>query len=1841
MWGKLKGKNIIIWTLCLFIAFYGIITNIQAANATVDPNKILTSSDIPDSIVLAKLTTLADTDGNGTITIAELFNYSGNIDLSNSNITSVQGLGYATGATVIDLSGNNTLTTIQDNAFLDCTKLTKIILPDSIISIGNSAFEGCSSLSEINLPVTLTAIGAKSFLQCTNLKSILLPTTIASVGDSAFSGSGLTSIVIPNPQMNIGISAFNGCASLTNVSLPEGMKTIPMECFKATGLTNIVIPTTVMTIEQGAFSFSNLESVDLTNCTSLTAIKTSAFSATPITSVILPESLTELGSRAFEACIFLPQINIPSKITIINELTFGNCISLVDVSFTPAAVNDYKLQEIGAQAFLGCSKLGDGNVQFLANLNNLTTIGNLAFAYSANAVKNSNGVLIKDEYNQQIYTGIQSVTLPESLVSLGDSAFEGCSALTQINIPNNVSELKAETFKNCYNLSNVTLSATLTTIGANCFESCKSLNDLTFPESLKTIGTNAFLYCANEKVRTVNALKEYVYTGLTSLSIPDSVTDIGASAFKGCFNLSSVKLPTNLTKLNDNVFYGCGIQNKTASGTAIPGSYRGIQTINIPSTLTSIGASTFYNCYNLYSDGSSLVIPYSLVSIGISAFSGSNNIGTVDFKFAGSLTTIGSSAFNGCTNLSLAGFNLAGNLNTIGASAFASSGIKGILRIPDKVTTIQSSVFQNCSGITSVELPDTLTSIGTSSFKNCTSLTSVTLPAATTFVSTGTGSSFYGCDNFSNVIVKPVPIDINVNENASVVLPIKCFSLIGLTEMGDENIATAVVNQTPPKVSINGVKTGQTTATVTGTIQYEVGKDPITGLTYIRKFETQVQFNVIVTAKKATFVSFPQTLRGIKLSSATLTLTPTIIPSDTTDLKFWSSDNPLVATVSSTGVVTPVGYGTTTIRLKVGDQPEVQCQVNVCAPAYSLSLDKTSQTLITGQSLTITPTVTYSSTYDNYKSSYPEVILWSSSDSNIATVNESGVVTAEGYGIATITAKADAGVISKTCKVTVTPQSSSITFNKTSTSILKGNTDTLTMTLNPSDLPSSLITVSSSNPTVAAVSVNQNIITIIAQKGGTAKITAQPLNGVAATCDVSVISPLTSITTTAMSLNKGATRTIAITKTPIDATDVLVYSSNNTVVATVDTTGKVTAVGAGTATINISSQSNPSISADCEVTVIVPVTGVTLSSTNAVLYNQNTLQLIATVLPKDAINKSVVWNSTNPAVATVDQSGKVTPVSPGTAMIKVTTVEGNHFATCNVTVVNINEVNIQATDAIANEAGTDPGTFTVTRTKGSTASALNVYYTVSGTATKGTDYNTLSNYVVIPAGLTTATVIIKPIDDTVVENNETAIVTLATNNSYIIGTVNNATVTIYDNDKPLAPTGLTATGVSKSQINLGWNAVSGATKYNIYRATSQTGTYSYIGSSTSNAYSSAWLGTNTIYWYKVSAVNSIGEGLQSTVVSGKTLASSTIAAPTGLIATAASKSQINLNWTAVTGATKYIVYRATSQTGTYSYLGSSNTNAFSSAWLGANTIYWYKISAVNSIGEGLQSTVVSGKTLATSTIAAPTVLTATAVSKSQINLNWTAVTGATKYIIYRATSQTGTYSYIGSSTTNAFSSAWLGANTIYWYKVSAVNTIGEGLQSTVVSGKTLASSTIAAPTGLTVTAVSKSQINLNWTAVTGATKYIVYRATSQTGTYSYLGSSTTNTFSSAWLGANTIYWYKISAVNSIGEGLQSTVVSGKTLASSTIAAPTGLIATAVSKSQINLNWTAVTGTTKYIIYRAMSQTGTYSYVGSSTTNAFSNTWLTANTTYWYKISAVNSTGEGLQSTAVSTITFMY
>lgn len=1285
-WGSFRRERILsltsslILTIILSITICIIPAVHAAAAAAVDSNRELTSSDIPDPVLFHKFLGLGDANQDGKLTIIEMESYTGDVngflDLRNLGITNVTGLGYAKGVKSIDLSGN-IITVIPNQTFIDCTTLSSIQLPNEIIKLGDSAFEGCYSLSSVNLPNGLTTIGEKCFLECGDLTAIDLPITITTIGNSAFSRSGLISIIIPKPQIALGVSAFNGCTHLTNVTLPEGMVTIPMECFKATtGLANIILPQSINSLEEGAFSGSGLSgSMDLFAYSNLVSIKTSAFAGTNLSEVKLPNSLTELGERAFENCGLLKEITIPSKISVLNQLTFSKCISLENVVFIPSGqdngVNNYNLHEIMTKAFYGCTGLT--NVQFLQNLNKLTAIGAQAFSYCS--VKDGTN---KDEYGQQAYKGIQSVLLPESLVVLGQEAFSNCYSLQMMTIPNKVTTLENKTFLNCYNLKDVKLSNILTTIGANCFENCMSLNDMTFPVSLSQIGSNAFHSCANEKVKyvTVNGKKiyDYTYTGINNITLPDSITLIGDAAFKGCFNLNYVKLPANLTQLNISLFEGCAIQQKGTDGKAITDSYHGLESVILPNNLVSIGNAAFKDCYVFNLKNGNLcnaLDSTSLKTIGNNAFEDCYKLTSV--LIPKNLESIGSSAFIYCKLLEKVDFRYAANLKTIGSSAFKGNAIKGIVRMPDGLTKVENSVFQACQNITSVEFPDGLISIGSLSFSECSNLTAITMPAAATIVYTGTQTSFNQCNVFTNAMIKAVPPDITLMENAQAVLPVKCFNEINSAEVKNENIATAQNTIDSklkiPQVVLSGIQAGQTKVILKGTIKYEAGKDPVSGDILINMFQTSVEFNVIVSAIKCTDVKFDQPIRGLKFSNTSgITLNPTITPENTTDLEIWTSDNESVAKVSAAGLVTPVSYGTAMIKLKVGDRPEVQCQVNVCAPASSISLDKTSLDLIKGATTTLKETVNYSSAYDSVKSSYPEVNVWTSSDINVATVDQNGNVTAIGNGEAVITVKADTAGLTKTCQITVIPATTEVSFDIYNLTLLKGETAQITETLNPVDSPIDKVEIGFSVPNVATYSRTNNVITVTAIKGGTTKISATPKNGKAAVCSITVNSPLTSLTATQMEMKKGESRTISLVKTPLDATDALEYKSNNRNVATVDSSGKVTAVGIGSTSITIKSTSGL-ISADCGITVIVSATDVSLNLTRKSIEIFNTFQLTATIKPSNATNKNIIWSSSKTNVATVDLNGNVTAVALGTSTIRAKTEDGLYAVPCVVTVI--------------------------------------------------------------------------------------------------------------------------------------------------------------------------------------------------------------------------------------------------------------------------------------------------------------------------------------------------------------------------------------------------------------------------------------------------------------------------------------------------------------------------------------------------------------------------------------------
>ena len=373
-------------------------------------------------------------------------------------------------------------------------------------------------------------------------------------------------------------------------------------------------------------------------------------------------------------------------------------------------------------------------------------------------------------------------------------------------------------------------------------------------------------------------------------------------------------------------------------------------------------------------------------------------------------------------------------------------------------------------------------------------------------------------------------------------------------------------------------------------------------------------------------------------------------------------------------------------------------------PTTGITLDKSTLALAVGGSEQLTATI-------EPPAATNQNVVWSSNNTGVATVSSAGVVTAIAPGTATIFADTEDGGHTASCTVTVTAATvpvTSVTLNRSTAALTVGNTENLTATVNPSNATNKNVTWSSNNTTVATVS-SAGVVT--ARAVGTATITVTTTDGSkTANCVVTVTA--VTVPTSGITLNKdstsiavGSTETLTATVTPPAATNQkVVWSSNNTAVATVSSTGVVTARTVGTAIIFAETEDGGH-TASCTVTVTaatVSVTSVSLNRSTAALTVGGTENLTATVNPSNATNQNVTWSSNNTTAATVSSAGVVTARATGTATITVTTADGGHTATCVVTVtaatVPVTGVTMSPTIAAITVGGTRQLTATIAPT---------------------------------------------------------------------------------------------------------------------------------------------------------------------------------------------------------------------------------------------------------------------------------------------------------------------------------------------------------------------------------------------------------------------------------------------------------------------------------------------------------------------------------------------------------------
>jgi uncharacterized protein YjdB len=555
------------------------------------------------------------------------------------------------------------------------------------------------------------------------------------------------------------------------------------------------------------------------------------------------------------------------------------------------------------------------------------------------------------------------------------------------------------------------------------------------------------------------------------------------------------------------------------------------------------------------------------------------------------------------------------------------------------------------------------------------------------------------------------PSIAQVAQNGTITAVASGMATISAKTVDGGHIASCSLTVMPAKISVAGISLdiasfsieARKTATLTETITPHDASDKSVEWTSDNPSVARVAQNGLITALSAGTATItakandggftascslsvtPAIIRvtGIRLNKRSLnieagkteTLVETIMPFDASDKGVeWVSDNPSVAQVTQNSRVAAIAPGTATITAKTHDNGfAAACIVTVTIAKIrvtGLSLNKNKLSLEIGTTETLLQTI---APYDASDTS----VEWESDDTTVASVSQSGTISAIALGSATITAISTDGGYIATCSLTVTVariRPTSISLNKNALSLEAGKTETLHETIRPFEADNKSVEWTSDNPGVANVSQN-GLVAALAL--GRATITARTNDeGHTATCTVTVTAPI--IRTTGISLNKnsmsieaGGTETLTETVVPLDASNKSVeWASGNPHVATIGQNGTITAIAPGTATITAKTSDN-GFTAACAVTVTAPIirtTGISLNKNSMSIEAGATETLTETVVPSDASDKSVEWKSDNLNVANVSQSGMVTGASPGTATITAMTTDGGYVVACNVMV---------------------------------------------------------------------------------------------------------------------------------------------------------------------------------------------------------------------------------------------------------------------------------------------------------------------------------------------------------------------------------------------------------------------------------------------------------------------------------------------------------------------------------------------------------------------------------------------
>ncbi|WKY44854.1 leucine-rich repeat protein [Eubacteriaceae bacterium ES2] len=498
------------------------------------------------------------------------------IDIPDS-VTSVGKHAFSSCMNLANINIPDSVTSIDEYTFSNCSSLKEIHLPDFLTSIGSFAFDGCTSLEEINLPNSLTNIGIGSFESCNSLKEINLPNSLTNIGNSAFNSCrNLTNIDLPDSITSISPGTFYCCSNLTTINIPNTITSIGNEAFvSCTSLKTLNLPDSITSIGRYAFN----------GCFSLSSIQINSASTTIYNAATtIPQATTIIGYNPSTAKDYADSHGNPFQLIdddsdqptsiSLNHTALDLIVSEIDTLtpiFYPTDVSnqsvtwsssDSSIVTVDSNGNINAIKAGTATIT-ATTANKLSakcivtvksTEDDLNFTYDfidggiciTGCTSDVSDMVIPEEIEDEPvleisdwafsdWTSLNSVVLPDSLVTLGEGAFSGCTNLSAVDLPESLAIIGSGAFRLCDNLSTVTLPNKLSSLGEGAFYSCKALKSIEIPASITTIYANTFKDCAS----------------LESITIPDNVKLVGYAAFLGCDDLVTIQFDSATTEIVD------------------------------------------------------------------------------------------------------------------------------------------------------------------------------------------------------------------------------------------------------------------------------------------------------------------------------------------------------------------------------------------------------------------------------------------------------------------------------------------------------------------------------------------------------------------------------------------------------------------------------------------------------------------------------------------------------------------------------------------------------------------------------------------------------------------------------------------------------------------------------------------------------------------------------------------------------------------------------------------------------------------------------------------------------------------------------------------------------------------------------------------------------------------------------------------------------------------------------------------------------------------------------------------------------------------------------------------